>query len=313
VIEVRALTIEDVGPWARLLAVCFERTPAQMEALLRWFHAGFDLVTRGAWDGERLVAQYNARLLDLLVPESAGPVPAAMGLNMAVDPEYRGQGLLDTVAAPVHDELAARGCVAGVGFSSEGGLAVTKASRHYAYEVLGPMVSLAVPLVRRRYPAPLTVRTNWPGEPVDLAAATDGFVRYRATPDSLRHRYAEHPFRRYSFATRERAGAVDGLVVFRETRLRGVPAVSLLALHGSDPAALLGSFAATLRARRRPVVHALLTPASPLRQAIAAMGPEVSLPVSRHPYHLITRALAPDTPRILFDLARWDCTGGDIL
>ena len=312
-IEVRPLTVADVGPWASLLAVCFDRTPAQMEALLRWFDAGFELVTMGAWDGHRLVAQYNARLLRLHVPGCETPLPAGMGLNMAVDPEYRGRGLLDQVAAPVHDALAARGCVAGVGFSSEGGLAVTKASRHYAYEVLGPMVSLAVPLVRRRYPEPLAVGTTWPVDPVELGAAADGFVRYEASATTLRHRYAQHPFRQYAYATRQRAGVVDGLVVFRETRLRGIPAVSLLAVQGSDPAGLLGAFAASLRARKRPVVHVLLAPCSPLRHALAAMGPAVPLPTSRSPYHLITRALRPDAPRILFDLQRWDCAGGDIL
>ena len=284
-----------------------------MQGLLRWFHAGFELVTMGAWDGDRLVAQYNARLLGLRVPGFEEPLPAGMGLNMAVDPDYRGRGLLDQVATPVHDALAARGCAAGVGFSSAGGLAVTKASRRYAYEVLGPMVSLAVPLVRRRYPEPLAVRTTWPDDPIELLPAADGFVRYEASPVTLRHRYAGHPFRRYAYATRERAGVVDGLVVFRETRLRGIPAVSLLAVHGNDPTDLLGSFAASMRTRKCPVVHVLLAPRSPLRQALAAMGPEVPLPMSRNPYHLIARALRPNTPHILFDLQRWDCAGGDIL
>jgi len=203
--------------------------------------------------------------------------------------------------------------VAGVGFSSAGGLPVTKASRHYGYEVLGPIVSLAVPLVRPRYPEPLTVSTSWPAGPVSFGAANDGFVRYATTPESLRHRYAEHPFRQYAFATHELDGVIDGIVVFRETRLRGVPAVSLLAVHGADPAMLLGSFAASLRARRTTLVHMLLAPRSPLRQALAAMGPVIALPRSRNPYHLITRRLQPDTPPILFDLGRWDCAGGDIL
>jgi hypothetical protein len=43
------------------------------------------------------------------------------------------------------------------------------------------------------------------------------------------------------------------------------------------------------------------------------MGPALRVPVSRNPYHLITRALQPDTPEVLFDLDRWDCAGGDIL
>jgi len=313
VIDVRPLTAADLDPWARLLAVCFDRSPAQMHGLLGWFLAGFELVSMGAWDGDRLVAQYNARLLELSVPGFSPTLPAGMGLNMAVDPEYRGRGLLDKVAAPVHDALTARGCVAGVGFSSAGGLAVTQTSRHYAYEVIGPMVSLAVPVVRRRYPAPLAVRDTWPDAALHLPAATDGFVRYAASPATLRHRYAQHPFRRYAYATRERHGVADGLIVFRETRLRGMPAVSLLAVHGSDPTELLGSFAASMRASGRPVVHMVLTPGSPLRVALAAIGPVATLPFSRTPYHLITRALRPDTPPVLFDLQRWDCAGGDIL
>ena len=164
-IEVRPLTAADLGPWARLLAVCFDRTPEQMTGLLGWFRAGFELVAMGAWDADALVAQYNARVLEL-VPGFDPPIAAGMGLNMAVDPAYRGRGLLDQVAAPVHEALSARGCVAGVGFSSAGGLEVTKASRHYAYEVLGAMVSLVVPLTHRRYPEPAHA-------PVDVACDVD--------------------------------------------------------------------------------------------------------------------------------------------
>ena len=76
-----------------------------MEQLLDWFHAGFELVTMGAWAGEQLVAQYNCRLLELRVPDWSGPFPAGMGLNMAVDPGWRGRGLLRTVATPVHEEI----------------------------------------------------------------------------------------------------------------------------------------------------------------------------------------------------------------
>jgi hypothetical protein len=236
-----------------------------------------------------------------------------MGLNMAVDPAYRGRGLLDLVATPVHDAIAARGCIAGVGFSSSGGLAVTRASRHYAYDVLGPMVPLAVPLARRRYPDPLVVTGTWPAGPIEIDTPADGHVRYHATPATLRHRFAEHPFRRYRFALREHDGVVDGMVVYRETRLRGVPAASLLAACGRDREGLLGAFAATLRRGGRHVVHVVVTPGSPLRENLAAMGPALRVPVSRNPYHLITRGLQPETPGILFDLDRWDCTGGDIL
>ena len=311
--ELRPLTLSDRVEWARLLAVCFDRSPEQMDALLAWFHAGFPLVTMGAWDGDNLVAQYNCRLLELRVPGIPDPVPAGMGLNMAVDPAYRGRGLLDLVATPVHEIIAGRGCVAGVGFSSVGGLAVTRASRSYAYEVLGPMVSIVVPVARPRYPEPLGLSDTWPSGTIALPEGDDGFVRYAVTPDSLRHRFADHPFRRYAYATREQSGVVDGLVVYRRVTLRGVPAASLLAAYGHDLPDLLARWAAALRTRGLHLVHLVASPASPLRIAAAAIGPRLVVPFSRNPYHLITRSLQPDTPSILFDLDRWDCTGGDIL
>ena len=312
-IDVRPLTPADRVQWARLLATCFDREPEQMEALLAWFHAGFPLVTMGAWDGDRLVAQYNCRLLDLRIPGMADPVPAGMGLNMAVDPGYRGRGLLDLVATPVHEEIARRGCVAGVGFSSAGGLAATRASRRYAYEVLGPMVSVAIPVARARYPAALAMTEAWPDGAMDLPAHDDGLVRYAVTPASLRHRFAEHPFRRYAYAVRRREGAIDGLIVYRPTSLRGIPGVSLLAAYGDDLRGLLGGFAASLRPRRRMLVHLVASPGSPLHAAAASIGPAFRVRLTRHPYHLIARALATDVPPCLFELDRWDCAGGDIL
>jgi GNAT acetyltransferase-like protein len=312
-VECRPLTLEDLGPWARLLASCFEREPMEMEALISWFHEGFRLVTMGAWDGDRLVAQYNCRLLELDVPGVAGPVAAGMGLNMAVDPAYRGRGLLNVVATPVHEEITRLGCVVGVGFSSAGGLDVTRASRSYAYEVLGPMTSLAVLLSRRRYPGALPTSDAWPEGPMRFARPDSGLIRYAVTPASLRHRFARHPFRRYEFGIRERDGLVDGLVVFRSASLRGVPGVSLLAAYGDDLADLLGSFAAAMRAAGRHVVHVVVSPSSSLRAALSAAGTVVRVPLERSPYHLIARSLVDDAPQVVFDAARWDCTGGDIL
>ena len=304
--EFRPLELSDRVTWARLLAVCFDRSPEQMEALLAWFHTGFPLVTMGAWDGEALVAQYNCRLLELRVPGVTDPLSAGMGLNMAVDPAYRGRGLLDRVATPVHEIIAERGCVAGVGFSSTGGLAVTRASRSYAYEVLGPMVSTVVAVTRPRRSNPLRLSTAWPSGPIAFPEGDDRYVRYAVTPASLHHRFAEHPFRRYAYATRACDDIVNGLVVYRRVTLRGLPAASLLAAYGEDLPDLLGRWAAALRTIGLHVVHLVTSPGSPLRDASAAIGPRVVVPFSRNPYHLITRALQPDTPPILFDLGRWD-------
>jgi hypothetical protein len=175
------------------------------------------------------------------------------------------------------------------------------------------MVSVAVPVARARYPASLEVSEAWPDGTMRLDVPDDDLVRYVVTPASLRHRFAEHPFRRYAYAARRRGGAIDGLVVYRPTRLRGVPGVSLLASYGDDLAGLLGGFASAIRARGRHLVHLVVSPASPLRAAAASIGPAFTVPHTRNPYHLIARALALDAPPSLFELERWDCAGGDIL
>jgi hypothetical protein len=312
-LEYRALTLADRTEWARLLAITFDRTPDQMERLLDWFHAGFPLVTWGAWDGNRLVAQYNCRLLELEVPGHAEPIPAGMGLNMAVDSEYRGRGLLNTVATPVHEEIARRGCVAGVGFSSVGGLAVTRSSGSYAYRVLGPMTSTVTLLVRRRDHDGLELTSTWPTGRIDLARPTGDLVRYPVSEASLRHRFAEHPFRQYTFGAWREGDVIRGLTVHRDIRLRGLPAVALLGAYGAELDELLVRWASAVRARGRAIVHTVTSPQATLRSAVRRLGPSVVVPISRQRYHLIARGLRDDAPAALFELDRWDCSGGDIL
>jgi hypothetical protein len=232
---------------------------------------------------------------------------------MAVDPAYRGQGLLDTVAGPVHEMITERGCVVGVGFSRAGGLAVTRKSSSYAYRVLGPMVSTAVMLTHRRYPEPLALSDSWPDGNLVLPPDDGRFVRYVVTARSLRHRFAEHPFRRYSFGAWRDGDEIRGLVVYRRVRLRGIPGVALLAAYGPDLPALLGRWAGAVRRTGVYIVHVATSPASPFREALRAAGTRLTVPFSRNPYHLIARALRPDVPPIVFELDRWDCVGGDIL
>ena len=313
IVEYRSLTLDDRVAWGRLLASSFARTPEQMEQLLLWFHQGFELVTWGAWDGDRLVAQYNCRLLRLHVPGLPEPALAGMGLNMVVDPAYRGRGLLDTVAGPVHEMITERGCIAGVGFSSAGGLAVTRKSSSYAYQVLGPMTSTVVVLSHRRYPEPLTLSEAWPDGRLQLPPGDARFVRYAATPASVRHRFAEHPFRRYWFGAWRDGDEIRGLVVYRPVRLRGVRGVALLVAYGEDLPGLLARWAGAVRRTGVPLVHVVTSPASPLRDALRAAGSRLTVPRTRSPYHLIARALRDDTPSVLFELDRWDCVGGDIL
>jgi hypothetical protein len=312
-VEYRSLTLDDRAEWARLLAISFDRTAEQMERLLAWFHEGFELVTWGAWDGDRLVAQYNCRLLRLHIPGVAEPALAGMGLNMAVDPAYRGRGLLETVAGPVHSMITERGCVAGVGFSSTGGLEVTRKSSTYRYEVLGPMAPTLVVLARRHYPAPLALSETWPEGSLELPPDDGAMVRYAATSASLHHRFAEHPFRRYRFGAWRADNAIRGLVVYRKVRLRGVPGIALLGAYGEDLPTLLARWAGAVRRTGSPIVHVVTSPGSPLRRALDAAGLRTTLRWSRSPYHVIARALRDDTPSVLFELDRWDCAGGDIL
>jgi len=312
-VDYRSLTLDDRAEWARLLAISFDRTADQMDRLLAWFHDGFELVTWGAWDGDRLVAQYNCRVLALHVPGMREPALAGMGLNMAVDPAYRGRGLLDTVAAPVHSMITQRGCLAGVGFSSTGGLAVTRRSTSYAYEVLGPMTSSVVVLSRRHHADPLELSEVWPVGALELPPDDGTMIRYVVTPASLRHRFAEHPFRRYRFGVWRIGEAIRGVVIYRPVRLRGLPAVALLAAYCDDVPALLDRWAGAISRTGARIVHVVTSPASPVRDALGSMGARIAVPWSRHGYHIIARALSEDCPPELLELDRWDCIGGDIL
>ena len=257
------------------------------------------------------MAQYNCRLLRLHIPGVAEPALAGMGLNMAVDPAYRGRGLLETVAGPVHSMITERGCVAGVGFSSTGGLEVTRKSSTYRYEVLGPMASSLFVVTRRQYPEPLALSETWPEGRLELPADDGSMVRYAATPASLHHRFAEHPFRRYRFGAWREDDAIRGLVVYRKVRLRGVPGIALSrrtvrTCPRCSRAGPVRSANGVADRPRRDVAR--ITPAR------ARCGrPSDDPPWSRSPYHLIARALRDDTPSALFELDRWDCAGGDIL
>lgn len=311
--EFAPLSLEDSKPWAALLATSFDRLPVQMEQLLFWFHNGFKLVAWGAWDGPRLVAQYNCRLLELELPGRPQLLQAGMGLNMAVHPEYRGQGLLDKVSRPVHERITEMGCVAGVGFSNALGAKVSRSSSHYDYTVLGKMISTLIWLSRRRVSETITLSDQWPTNPLSFARPDDSYIRYAVTPDSIRHRFSEHPFRRYQFGIWALGEATRGIVVYRVIQIGPVMGAALLAAYGDDLGTLLQNWAATIRQTGVHFVHVLTSPGSPLRNLFGDLGTHVSLPYSRSPYYLIARRLISDAPSVLFDLARWDCTGGDIL
>jgi GNAT superfamily N-acetyltransferase len=305
-VDFRLLTSADYPAWAGLLAVCFERSQDDMERLLLWLRCGHALVAWGAWEGDRLVAQYSCRLASLHLPDCETPLTVGMSINMAVHPAYHGQGLIKHIARPVYEQVAECGGVAGVGFSNAEGVKVDRRSRSYGYRVVGKMVSTLALLSHRRYPSPLELTTEphiFPDEMPD-----DSLIRFAQPPGWVCHRFLMHPFRQYAFAQGE-----AGLVVYRPARIAGLRGASLLGAYGADLPDLLARWAGALRRRGMHFVHALTSPASATLAAVKTIGRSVQPPVSRQPYYLTTRPLREDTPAALFDFAGWDCVGGDIL
>lgn len=307
-LELLPLTSRDVAGWAELLAVAFDRSAAEMAALLTWLTAQREIIAWGAWDGERLAAQYACLLSTLHIPGMDQPVQVGLSLNMAVHPDYRGRGLIKQVSKPVYEHLAEQGCVAGVGFSNAQGIKVDRNSKSYGYRVCGQMQSLVAWLPRRQPPLELT--ETWPLDDNFELPTSDEYTHFVYTAAMLRHRYAEHPFRRYHFGVWREGDQVCGLVVYRHVRVAGLPAAALLAAYGDDLPALIARWGAAVAPR---IAHAVVSSASPIGAALRQIGCGVALPYTRSPYYLTIKPLRDDLPAAFFSFDQWDCIGGDIL
>ncbi len=309
--HVAPLTPRDKPQWASLLAVAFNRTSADMLRLLDWLHTGHTVIGWGAWEGDTLAAQYNCAMMDV---QLSGDHTQAVGMsiNMAVDPAYRGRGLVKQVSQPVYEAVAACGGAAGVGFSNKQGVKVDLKSKSYGYQVVGQMQSVVVWL-RPQKEAPLCLTDQWPAAPFEQPLDTpDQRLRFVTTPQTLAHRFAAHPFRRYSFGVWQEGGRVQGVVVYRKTRMAGINGVSLLTAYGAAPAELLARWSAAVQATGVRFVHLLSTPRGSLRSGLNRLGYVAAMPYSRSPSYLTVKPFA-HTPRALLDFTAWDCLGGDIL
>ena len=107
--DIRELGDADVLAWTQLLALTFGRNVDDMARLWHWFRAGYQLLTWGAWDGDRLVAQYSCLRSSLLLPSRSEPFSIGISTNMTVHPDYRGRGLIREVSRPVYQALEAGG------------------------------------------------------------------------------------------------------------------------------------------------------------------------------------------------------------
>lgn len=314
--EIRRLTHPDAPAWAALLAVCFGRTPVDMQSLWHWFNSGpMQLVAWGAWENDRLVAQYSCLMSHLCLPGQAQPAEIGISTNMAVHPDFRGRGLVKLMAQPVYTELTARGCVAGVGFSNASGVKVDQHSRSYGYQVVGRLRAyLFWPWPRRRSNGETVHFTSVPPAlPGPAAPPADDLVRFYMPPVAIWHRYVGHPFRRYRLGVWQTPTQICGVTVDRPIRLGGLPGLSLLAAYTHDWSGLLQRWLDSLPAAQTGLIHFLTTPASPRLAALRTLGLCLPLPYMRSPHYLTVKPLKADLAPLLLDFKRWDCTGGDIL
>ncbi|MCA9917668.1 MAG: GNAT family N-acetyltransferase [Anaerolineales bacterium] len=306
------LTLDHLTPWADLLAIAFARQPSQMRQLLHFLQPETNLLAWGAWDGERLVAQYSCLLRQLTLPGHAPDLAVGLSVNMAVHPAYRGRGLVKQVAQPVYATLAQRQVAAGVGFSNAAGVQVDKRSSGYGYQVVGPLRPYLLWLRAQPGLADFALTADWPEQP--FAALGEGTaVQFAWTPATLQHRFASHPFRNYQFGVWRQNGVVVGVVVYRPIRLAGVPAVGLLGAYGRDQANLLRHWAGAVQKAGYRLAH-LVCPANSAPLALLS-GTAVCLPqpISRNPYYLTLKPLCSTLPETVFHLENWVCWGGDIL
>ncbi len=309
--HVAPLTSKDNPKWASLLATAFDRTPQDMLRLLDWLHTGHKVIGWGAWDEDKLAAQYNCCMMNLQLADGS-TATVGMSINMAVDPAYRGRGLIKHVSQPVYEAVAACGGIAGVGFSNKQGVKVDLKSKSYGYQVVGQMQSVVVWL-KGQNSERLCLTDEWPVLPFsDNVKLSSNRIKFISTPETLEHRFARHPFRRYQFGVWEENGQVAGVVVYRHVNIGGLKGAALLAVYGAEPIELLTRWSRSLQDEGIRFVHLLTTQQSELRPALNRLGYCLTMPYSRSPYYLTVKPFAHTPPEFL-DFRAWDCLGGDIL
>lgn len=306
------LSLDSKFAWAELLGISFDRPIDDMMRLLEWFHKGHTVIAWGAWDGKRLVAQYACLLLQLCLPDVRQPVPVGLSLNMAVHPDYRGQGLIKRVSRPVYQVISERQGIAGIGFSNADGVKVDRHSKSYGYRVIGRMQPSLLWL-SHSHDQSLELTTEWPhGNWCNIPMSREA-IHFPICPEYLLHRYAQHPFRRYDFGVWRENSNIRGIVIYRPVRLGSFAGASLLGAYSADMPELLSRWAQAMRNRGVYLIHALTTPQSQLRGALSHIGKIIDLPYSRSPYFLTVKPLNNDLPDSFFQFSTWDFVGGDVL
>lgn len=310
--NITPLTLKEQSACADLLAAAFGRPSAEMNQLLHYLYRGNQIIAWGAWDGDVLAAQYSCLMTSLHVPGFEAPVLAGMSINMAVHPEYRGRGLIKQIAQPVYQAVAEQGGMIGVGFSNADGVKVDRRSKGYGYQVIGQMQSTVGWIVQKPSVEALRLTTEWSGFPDTLSTCSD-CIHFAASEQSVRQRFAEHPFRHFEFGVWDDGGKVRGLVIYSRISRAGIAGAALLAAYSDDLPGLVSRWIAAISNAGTRFVHLVSSPASALLLALRQSIPSLRVPYSPTPYYLTVKPLLPKLPAILTDFSQWDCVGGDIL
>lgn len=309
--EIKALKPEHYEQGAELLALCFDRNLQDMKALLTWLEKMGQIVAWGAWDGDKLVAQYTSLLRQLCV--AGKPILGGMSINMAVHPDYRGRGLVKQVSAPVYSEVQTYGATIGFGFSNAEGVQVDKHSKGYGYQVLGEMQSLVSYLPGDRCRA-IHITDEFPVDShfACINSRQEG-IRFQKTMDTFRTRYAQHPFRQYKYGIWYENNEISGVVVYREIKRYGIRGISLMDACGQDMTQLIRRWGCTMRNRGFRFIHTVATPEARLAEILREYYPTINLPYVQTPYYLTLRSLCEEVEGSIALFENWDLIGGDIL
>lgn len=309
--HIEKLTFATEQQWATLLALCFERSPDDMLATLHWLSTIGSMEAYGAWNDDKLVAQYACLLRTVIINQEH--ILVGMSANMAVHPDYRGRGIIKQVSLPVYNIISQLGGKLGLGFSNAEGVKVDRNSKGYGYQVIGQMQSI-IGMFKDFCVQPLTLTESLPESALfadDIQPSSSAY--FHKNYDYLYKRYASHPSRNYQFAIWEEANQILGMVVYRPVSLMGLPAIALLDAYGCDVGELLKRWSGTMEGCGQHIFHVLLSPNSHIKALLKQHWMIAPLPYTRTPYFLTAKPLQDNLPDSIFDFKQWDLIGGDIL
>lgn len=308
--ELRPLTPADSSQWGHLIGICFNQPSLEMERVLTWLTCLGHLEAYGLWDDNKLVAQYACLLRNVIYKDT--PIPIGMSINMAVHPDYRGQGLIKLVSQPIYDHLTEKDVMFGMGFSNAQGVKVDKHSKGYGYQVIGRMQSL-IAIVKSFKRPPLILSDDILRYGQGQLPNYQQKTHFQKDLAYITQRYGHHPLRQYHYGIWEEDDQILGIVIFKYVKLWGVPSVALMDVFGDNLEELFLRWSTMLRQNGIYLIHTLVTPQSAIKDILHRHWHVHQARFSRTPYYLTLKPLSEQIESSLLDFDQWDLIGGDVL